>query len=102
MKVDELNQLKLAIGRKATGVVDVTVRIVGGRTVGYRFAGQFAVLVVRLSHFDAVLTSLAEQRQSGDFTSTKRKRVNRLRQIHSLARRASIFRPVDLKVALSS
>jgi hypothetical protein len=45
---------------------------------------------------------LAGQRHFGFVTSTKRKRVNELRQIHSLALRASKFQFFELRVALSS
>jgi hypothetical protein len=45
---------------------------------------------------------LAGQRHFGVFTRTKRKRVNGLQQIHSLALRAGIPPRFEFKVALSS
>ena len=45
---------------------------------------------------------LTGQRHFGVLTSSKRKRVNELRQVHSLALRAGIPWRFGLKVALSS
>jgi len=63
---------------------------------------DFCSKIGRFRFFAERKATLAGQRHFAVFTSPKRKRVNKLRQIHSLALRASIVRRNRIKVVLSS